>query len=134
MNIADWLVFWAYYQKSQEHFSGNESKIDESTAFGNETSSMHPENLAWNDQVRNFFELRFANLMDYCIPAFVVSYLFFFAIGGYLHVSCGFFSYYFQPNISSVKALSPWSHATIFLALRLDCRVSQGYPALSNPI
>lgn len=78
-------MFWAFYRKSQEKSAGNQSNTDEPNLFGNE--SMHHEDLAWNDNVRNFFEVRFANLMDYCVPAFIVSYFFFFAIGGYLHVS-----------------------------------------------
>ena len=89
---ADWLLFWVYYQKSQEKLaeSTNDSTIgnqnlSEPDMFGNE--SIHQQDLAWNVNLKNFVELRFANLMDYCIPAFIISYLFFFGIGGYLHVS-----------------------------------------------
>ena len=99
---ADWLVFWAYYQKSQEKLAANISILNEElaqefsdaitsssnnlTQDGVNDSIVHHD-LPWNDNVRLFFELRFANFMDVCIPAFLVSYIFFFAIGGYLHVS-----------------------------------------------
>ena len=73
------------YQKSQETLAGNtignESEVD---IFRNE--SLHQQDLAWNENLKNFIELRFANLMDVLIPAFIISYLFFFGIGGYLHV------------------------------------------------
>ncbi len=49
------------------------------------TSGM--DDLAWNDNIRLFFETRFANFLDIFIPATMISYTFFFAIGGYLHVS-----------------------------------------------
>jgi len=89
---ADWLIFLVSYQKSQEKLAGitNDSTIGNETAdtttdiFGNE--SLHQQDLAWNENLKNFVELRFANLMDYCIPAFIISYLFFFGIGGYLHI------------------------------------------------
>ena len=100
---ADWLVFWAYYQKSQEKLAANISILNEELAqeFSGAITSSSSNNLTqdgvndsivhhdlpWNDNVRLFFELRFANFMDVCIPAFFVSYIFFFAIGGYLHVS-----------------------------------------------
>jgi len=90
---ADWLIFLVSYQKSQEKLAGiaNDSTIGNETAtattdiFGNE--SLHQQDLAWNENLKNFVELRFANLMDYCIPAFIISYLFFFGIGGYLHIT-----------------------------------------------
>lgn len=91
---ADWLLFWVYYQKSQEKLAestndstiiGSHQNLSEPDMFGNE--SIHQQDLAWNVNLKNFVELRFANLMDYCIPAFIISYLFFFGIGGYLHVS-----------------------------------------------
>ena len=90
---ADWLLFWVYYQKSQEKLAestndstiiGSHQNLSEPDMFGNE--SIHQQDLAWNVNLKNFVELRFANLMDYCIPAFIISYLFFFGIGGYLHV------------------------------------------------
>ena len=56
------------------------------TKDGANESIVHHD-LPWNDNVRLFIELRFANFMDVCIPAFFVSYIFYFAIGGYLHVS-----------------------------------------------
>merc|ERR1711976_651622 len=79
---ADWLIFLVSYQKSQEKLAGitNDSTIGNETAtattdiFGNE--SLHQQDLAWNE-----------NLKDYCIPAFIISYLFFFGIGGYLHIT-----------------------------------------------
>ena len=89
---ADWLLLWVFHQKSQQtEVDVNKSETEESSGellggLGNDTMH-HQKDLAWNDNVREFFELRFANLMDYCIPAFCVSYFFFFAIGGYLHVS-----------------------------------------------
>merc|ERR1719447_2487107 len=90
---ADWLIFLVSYQKSQEKLAGitNDSTIGNETAtattdiFGNE--SLHQQDLAWNENLKNFVELRFANLMDYCIPAFIISYLFFFGIGVYLHIT-----------------------------------------------
>ena len=48
---------------------------------------VHQQDLAWNENLKNFVDLRFANLLDYCIPATIISYLMFFGIGGYLHVS-----------------------------------------------
>jgi len=100
---ADWLVFWAYYQKSQEKLAANISILNEELAqeFSGAITSSSSNNLTqdgvndsivhhdlpWNDNVRLFFELRFANFMDVCIPAFFVSYIFFFAIGGYLHIT-----------------------------------------------
>jgi len=82
---ADWLIVLVSYQKSQEKLAGNtignESEVD---IFRNE--SLHQQDLAWNENLKNFVELRFANLMDVLIPAFIISYLFFFGIGGYLHI------------------------------------------------
>ena len=46
------------------------------------------EDLAWNEAIMRFCSKYFHNLYpDFVVPAFVVSYLFFFGIGGYLHVS-----------------------------------------------
>ena len=42
---------------------------------------------AWNESVQEFFETRFAGFTTIAIPAFIVSYIFFFGIGGFLHVS-----------------------------------------------
>ena len=85
-----------FHQKSQQQtevdvnssdIEGRSSTTSELLSqFSNDT--MHHQNdLAWNDNVREFLEMRFANLTDYCIPAFLVGYFFFFTIGGYLHVS-----------------------------------------------
>ena len=85
-----------FHQKSQQQtevdvnssdIEGGSSTTSELLSqFSNDT--MHHQNdLAWNDNVREFLEMRFANLTDYCIPAFLVGYFFFFTIGGYLHVS-----------------------------------------------
>ena len=90
ISTADWLLFWAYYQKSQEKLGSNktlEVPGGENLGLFSNESTINQQDLAWNDNIRTFFELRFANLLDYCIPAFCVSYFFFFAIGGYLHVS-----------------------------------------------
>jgi len=83
---GDWLVFWAYYHKSQEKSALASGNITNTTLNESDESIYH-QDLAWNDNVRQFFEVRFANLMDFCIPAFTVSYIFFFAIGGYLHIT-----------------------------------------------
>jgi len=80
--LADWLLFYVYYKKSVSETILPDIEKQEATFNANGTTQG-----AWNDQVKTFFEVRFANLMDYCIPAFCVSYLFFFAIGGYLHVT-----------------------------------------------
>jgi len=93
---ADWLLLWVFHQKSQQQtevdvnssdIEGRSSTTSELLSqFSNDT--MHHQNdLAWNDNVREFLEMRFANLTDYCIPAFLVGYFFFFTIGGYLHIA-----------------------------------------------
>ena len=90
---ADWLLLWVFHQKSQQtevDVNSSETEAGGTSELLSQLSNdtMHHQNdLAWNDNVREFFEMRFANLTDYCIPAFCVSYFFFFAIGGYLHVS-----------------------------------------------
>ena len=81
------MVFWAYYHKSQEKSAAAAGNITNMTLVNESDESIYHQDLAWNDNVRHFCEVRFANLMDFCIPAFTVSYIFFFAIGGYLHVS-----------------------------------------------
>ena len=45
------------------------------------------EDLLWNQLVVEFLELRFAGFTSIALPAFIVSYIFFFGIGGFLHVS-----------------------------------------------
>jgi len=58
---------------------------------GNAAEEHHVEvgdDAAWNERVMAWAEVRFANLYpDYVIPATAVSYVFFFGIGGFLHVS-----------------------------------------------
>merc|ERR1712241_763033 len=88
---ADWLLFWAYYQKSQEKLSANISMLNEDLTQdvynGTANESITHHDLAWNDNVRLFVELRFANFFDYFIPASIISYIFFFGVGGYLHIA-----------------------------------------------
>ena len=43
--------------------------------------------LPWNEQILAFCEMRFKGFTEIAIPAFIVSYIFFFGIGGFLHVS-----------------------------------------------
>ena len=45
------------------------------------------EDQPWNQLVVEFLELRFAGFTSIAVPAFIVSYIFFFGIGGFLHVS-----------------------------------------------
>lgn len=80
---ADWLLFLAYYWKSQE------GPVEaENVTAKHEDVSAERADLAWNDIIMNFLSVRFAGLYPYyLVPAFFVSYLFFFGIGGFLHVS-----------------------------------------------
>ena len=92
---ADWVLFWAWHKKAK---SMNNLDIENSTTDANNFSSpdpLDPENylnekaetdLAWNEQIINFCETRFEGFFEIGIPAFLVSYLFFFGIGGFLHV------------------------------------------------
>jgi len=91
---ADWVLFWAWHKKAK---SINNLDIENSTTDGNNYSSpdlLDPENylnekadtdLPWNVQILNFCETRFAGFFEIGIPAFLVSYIFFFGIGGFLH-------------------------------------------------
>jgi hypothetical protein len=63
-------------------FSANMSCYPPQTHFPSENVT-----LEWNDALSAFLAVRFANLTEIAIPAFAVSYLFFFGIGGSLHVS-----------------------------------------------
>ena len=84
----------------------NNLDIENSTIDANNFSSPDPpgpENylnvqaetdLPWNEQIINFCETRFAGFFEIGIPAFLVSYLFFFGIGGFLHVRI-YFEYFF---------------------------------------
>ena len=70
---------YAFYQKSQE------PQVQAQEEVANEAAN---EDLAWNEAIMRFCSKYFHNLYpDFVVPAFVVSYLFFFGIGGYLHVS-----------------------------------------------
>ncbi len=78
---ADWLLFLAYYRKSSTVTDYDDEVVREDLTVDDSTH-------AWNDRILAFLKLRFANLYpDYVVPAFIVSYLFFFGIGGFLHVS-----------------------------------------------
>ncbi len=78
---ADWIYMYAFWQKAQEipiEKSGEAVAADD-FAGGN---------LAWNEAIKAFCAKYLHNLFpDFIVPAFVVSYLFFFGIGGFFHVS-----------------------------------------------
>ena len=73
------------------------SEIETNTTDVNNSSSRDPldpntylsenEELPWNEKILEFCETRFEGFTEIAIPAFAVSYLFFFGIGGFLHVS-----------------------------------------------
>ena len=94
-STADWVLFWAFHQKGK---SLSNPDIDNSTTDTSNFSSdpLDPENylsgkqkidLPWNEQILSFCETRFDGFFEIGIPAFLVSYIFFFGIGGFLHVS-----------------------------------------------
>ena len=81
--LADWLLFMSFYDRSQEDGSTSVSNNN-----NNATSDIAYEDLAWNERIKHNVALRLGDLYpDYLVPAFVVSYLFYFGIGGFLHVS-----------------------------------------------
>ena len=57
------------------------------------------EDLLWNQVVVEFLELRFAGFTSIALPAFIVSYIFFFGIGGFLHVSAYIINYSRPPQV-----------------------------------
>ena len=57
------------------------------------------EDLLWNQLVVEFLELRFAGFTSIALPAFIVSYIFFFGIGGFLHVSAFIINYSRPPQV-----------------------------------
>ena len=57
------------------------------------------EDLLWNQLVVEFLELRFAGFTSIALPAFIVSYIFFFGIGGFLHVSAYIINYSRPPQV-----------------------------------
>lgn len=97
---ADWLVFLTYYWKSVERqnelaMAGMVAEDAAGTGLAEASNateasynaSFSDEDLPWNEQLMSWWSVRFAGLYYYCLGAFIVSYLFFFGIGGYLHVS-----------------------------------------------
>ena len=49
--------------------------------------------MAWNQQIISFVETRFHGFWSIALPATIISYIFFFGIGGFLHVSHAFCSF-----------------------------------------
>ena len=92
---ADWVLFVAFHDKART--SQNIEAMNNGTDGENFSTSTHFESdqsnhvdnlpLAWNEQILSFFEQRFEGFMEIAVPAFAVSYIFFFGIGGFLHVS-----------------------------------------------
>jgi len=70
---GDWLLFFAHYKRSQEDFSLDSDILNNSSSSDSELSS--------------FLQERFDGLWPkYIVGATAVSYLFFFGIGGFLHL------------------------------------------------
>ena len=97
-------MFLAWYRKSQEFHNtgilnnGTDGNTVNATNHTNWESSNslglvdYPDEitsgeLPWNEQILAFIEMRFKGFTSIAIPAFAVSYIFFFGIGGFLHVS-----------------------------------------------
>lgn len=108
---GDWVLFLAYYRKyletqglvavtdtfdeslmssaGQVAAANSRNATNASLIQGPKESSplMYEagEDLLWNQLVVEFLELRFAGFTSIALPAFIVSYIFFFGIGGFLH-------------------------------------------------
>ena len=90
---ADWVLFLAFHDKARtskniESLNNGTDNFSTSTHF--ESDQSNPRDtlpLAWNEQILSFFEQRFEGFLEIAVPAFAVSYIFFFGIGGFLHVS-----------------------------------------------
>ena len=91
---ADWVLFLAFHDKARatkntKSLNNGTDNFSTSTHF--ESDQSNPRDtlpLAWNEQILSFFEQRFEGFLEIAVPAFAVSYIFFFGIGGFLHVSC----------------------------------------------
>lgn len=106
---GDWVLFLAYYRKYQEKQHGaedlsatgiydssllpatfhsqnetnaTEGDLADMTSSTTTSTSLEP---AWNEAIIQYLDARFAGFTAIAIPAFVISYLFFFGIGGFLH-------------------------------------------------
>ena len=90
---ADWVLFLAFHDKATtsttiESLNNGTDNFSTSTHF--ESDQSNPRDtlpLAWNEEILSFFEQRFEGFIEIAVPAFAVSYIFFFGIGGFLHVS-----------------------------------------------
>jgi len=88
---ADWVLFLAFHDKARtskniESLNNGTDNFSTSTHF--ESDQSNPRDtlpLAWNEQILSFFEQRFEGFLEIAVPAFAVSYIFFFGIGGFLH-------------------------------------------------
>ena len=75
-------------QNNVRSVSNHTLSLPSSTHFQSDQSNPRDTlPLAWNEQVLSFFEQRFEGFLEIAVPAFAVSYIFFFGIGGFLHVS-----------------------------------------------
>ena len=90
---ADWVLFLAFHDKARtskniESLNNGTDNFSTSPHFESDQSNpMDTLPLAWNEQILSFFEQRFEGFLEIAVPAFAVSYIFFFGIGGFLHVS-----------------------------------------------
>lgn len=84
---ADWLLMYAFYSKSSEQGSAEDILKSQSQELLGQNDSLNGTTAgSWNDQLSELLAVRFAGLTSFAIPAFTVSYIFFFGIGGFLHV------------------------------------------------
>lgn len=96
--IADWILFMTCFWKSLDVADLDEVSSSSSILSPTSTnpgashtmdlvSSSESGNLTWNAEIKEILSMRLVNLQYFMIPSFLVSYLFFFGIGGFLHVS-----------------------------------------------
>jgi len=85
---ADWVLFAAWHNKANTlqitDNIGNETDANNLTAPNLLESDIYGT-LPWNEQILAFIDERFEGFIEIAIPAFAVSYIFFFGIGGFLH-------------------------------------------------
>ncbi|TRY76780.1 hypothetical protein TCAL_14769 [Tigriopus californicus] len=97
---ADWILFMTCFWKSLDvadldgvsnPSSPSSSILNTSTNSASQhqrmdlVSSSESGNSTWNAEIKEMLSMRLVNLEYFMIPSFLVSYLFFFGIGGFLH-------------------------------------------------